>query len=516
MYFTVADAAPRAPLSLQGQYQAALLRDRWDDWGKYRTQFRLVVFDPLGQSIEIGDVKIAHAGLRPARVLGPGERAPALTSPFTQLEDGYFSLGQGEGYYEALLTLPEEVRETILTVLRDLAFDLELFAAYRDQDVMGESLLRFVSSANVTSKLHRLAHGDATPTPYSFDYRFHGPNGLFTGPLLEFRVAPGQQPPTNVHVLIGRNGAGKTRFLQSLANSITRPDEPSAVGQLQIQSATEDGGWAFASLVYVSFSAFDEYRLPPPSRSTMKAVQVSLAGETAFTDKSGKATKAGARLFSKSFETCRVGMRRRRWLDAIGVLENDPLFEETRVRDLANLPDLGWREEAEKFFGLLSSGHAVVLLTITRLVELVDERTLVLIDEPEGHLHPPLLSALIRSLSDLLTRRNGVAIIATHSPVVLQEVPRSCVWLLRRSGLTAVAERPRSETFGENVGSLTREVFGLEVTTAGFHTLVAQAVAEYGGDYQAVLWHFGEQLGLEARAIARGLSAVRAASDLPL
>lgn len=47
-----------------------------------------------------------------------------------------------------------------------------------------------------------------------------------------------------------------------------------------------------------------------------------------------------------------------------------------------------------------------------------------LIDEPEGHLHPPLLSAFVRALSELLVNRNGVAIIATHSPVVLQEVPR--------------------------------------------------------------------------------------------
>lgn len=510
MLFTVADMAPRAPQSLQGDFQAVLVRDRWDDWGKYRTQFRLVVFDPLGQRFDIGDVKIAHVGLRPARVIGPGERAPELKSPFTHLDDSYFSLGQGESYYEALYTLPEAVCEAILIALRDVAFNLDLFTAHRDEYVMGESLLRYVSSDSVTGKLHRLAHGDATPTSYSFDFLFHGPHESIAGPLLEFRVQPGQQPPTNVHVLIGRNGAGKTRFLQGLANCIVRPDEPSGVGQVQIQRDSVDDSWAFASLVYISFSAFDDYLLPSPAQSMMKAVQVSLAGEAAFTDKGGRATKAGAKIFSKSFERCRVGLKRRRWLDAIEALENDPLFEETQVRELADLPDGQWRDQAETFFTRLSSGHAVVLLTVTRLVELVDERTLVLIDEPEGHLHPPLLSALIRSLSDLLTRRNGVAIIATHSPVVLQEIPKSCVWLLRRSGLTVVAERPRFETFGENVGSLTREVFGLEVTTAGFHKLVDEAVSTYRGNYDAVLTHFDQQLGVEARAIARGLSAVRA------
>jgi hypothetical protein len=38
---------------------------------------------------------------------------------------------------------------------------------------------------------------------------------------------------------------------------------------------------------------------------------------------------------------------------------------------------------------------------------------------------PPLLAAMMRALSDLLVDRNGVAVVATHSPVVLQEVPAS-------------------------------------------------------------------------------------------
>src|SRR5207247_1873289 len=133
---------------------------------------------------------------------------------------------------------------------------------------------------------------------------------------------------------------------------------------------------------------------------------------------------------------------------------------------------------AQGLFRRLSSGHKIVLLTITKLVETVEERSLVLLDEPEAHLHPPLLSAFIRTLSDLLIDRNGVASVATHSPVVLQEVPRSCVWKVRRTGEVVVAERPEIETFGENVGVLTRDVFGLEVTQSGFHKLISDAVGE--------------------------------------
>src|SRR4029077_1742647 len=113
-------------------------------------------------------------------------------------------------------------------------------------------------------------------------------------------------------------------------------------------------------------------------------------------------------------------------------------------------------DDATSLFLNLSTGHKIVLLTLTRLVETVEERTLILFDEPESHLHPPLLSAFIRALSDLLIDRNGVAVIATHSPVVLQEVPACCAWKLQRYGGLLEAERPEAETFGENVGVLTR------------------------------------------------------------
>ena len=86
---------------------------------------------------------------------------------------------------------------------------------------------------------------------------------------------------------------------------------------------------------------------------------------------------------------------------------------------------------------------------LSGLINISALRTLVLLDEPEAHLHPPLLSAFTRALSDLLIYRNGVAIIATHSPVVLQEVPKSCVWKLRRSGFEVSVEFDQRATDGD-------------------------------------------------------------------
>ncbi|MFP6734883.1 MAG: AAA family ATPase [Rhodospirillales bacterium] len=142
------------------------------------------------------------------------------------------------------------------------------------------------------------------------------------------------------------------------------------------------------------------------------------------------------------------------------------------------------------------------------LVENVDEKTLVLIDEPEAHLHPPLLAAFVRALSDLLINRNGVAIIATHSPVVLQEVPSSCVRKIVRHGIAAQASRPEIETFAENVGVLTREIFGLEVTQSGFHKMLADAVGDEP-QIRRVLRKFDNEVGAEGRALINSMIASR-------
>ncbi|MBK4588109.1 ATP-binding protein, partial [Enterobacter hormaechei] len=170
-------------------------------------------------------------------------------------------------------------------------------------------------------------------------------------------------------------------------------------------------------------------------------------------------------------------IKKGRWMKAISTLESDNNFLAMNLSELFEISDD--KELRSKFMRLLrkmSSGHAIVLLTITKLVEKAEEKTLVLIDEPESHLHPPLLSAFTRALSDLLIDRNGVSIIATHSPVLLQEIPKMCTWVINRYGKQISVARPTIETFGENVGLLTREVLRLEVENSGYHSLLKKHV----------------------------------------
>lgn len=217
--------------------------------------------------------------------------------------------------------------------------------------------------------------------------------------------------------------------------------------------------------------------------------------------------------FLKSIKVINGGMKRLQWNKAINTLETDEIFSDIQIRSLT-APKNGVLDEAnlKKYFEKLSSGHKIILLIITKLVETVEEKTLVLIDEPENHLPPPLLSAFTRALSDLLVHRNGVAIIATHSPVILQEVPRDCAWVLNRSGEYMSFFRPEIETFGENTGVLTRTVFKLEVTKSGYHRLIEESVNK-NDTIEEVYEEFSNKLGFDARLLARQLMHLKNDGD---
>lgn len=493
--------------------QAYLIRDDWDDWFQFETQFSLVVFDATEQRYDLGRVKIGQRGLKGAQRDGDlRERIPNVPATFDALSSDFFSLGQEENYYETMWSLDESLRVALLHGMRDVAFDLSLFDVFHDEAVMQASLLREISDNTVRFRFARIVRGDARLTAFNFHYQISSlPGGV--APVLAFEVVPGSRPPTNVHVLIGRNGVGKTTCLQHMSRALVqRNADPAEVGTFMSTDGVSVESGQIVGLVSVSFSAFDPFGPVRNRDDRLRYTYVGLKTEDSRREHDdAKSVDELAQDFVESVKSCRNSARSERWLAALRTLESDDIFQSADLSSLAAADESTVAERARHIYERLSSGHKIVLLTITRLVETVDERTLVLVDEPEAHLHPPLLAAFVRSLSDLLLSRNGVAIVATHSPVVLQEAPRSCVWILHRTGAFVAAERPTVETFGENVGVLTREVFGLEVTRSGHHQLLVEAVAQLG-DFDRIVASFGGQLGAEARAIISGLLAAQRSS----
>jgi predicted ATPase len=487
--------------------QVFLEYNGWNDYG-WNTLWNVHLVDEDGERHRASSVRIGKFGLTDS------QRVDLPSDEFDALGDEYFCLGSDDSFYSTVAALGDDYRVAVLKGLNDCAYDLEILERARGEPVMQEALLRSITIDTVRGQYHRIATGGVVLSPYEFSVSnpYVDSAGEIRSSIdLDFIVQPESQPRTNVHVVIGRNGIGKSVLLNNIANALVRPGDPRN-GSIQFREQSDSRlTQQFSRVVSVAFSAFDEFEPLLPGEAsgnlTFDYIGLKISDDE---DEVGAPVRLKDNLaleqeFAESVQECLLGARRARWHHALEVLESDPMFSEAEI---ATLTDIGDRRQIERTarskFRQLSSGHKVILLTITRLVETVEEATLVLLDEPEGHLHPPLLAAFIRALSDLLENRNGVAVIATHSPVVLQEVPASCVWKLRRSGWEVYAERPEIETFGENVGILTQEVFGLEVTASGFHRTLSEAAAT-GRSYQRLLEDFDHQLGGEARAILRAL-----------
>ncbi|MEU1489491.1 AAA family ATPase [Streptomyces sp. NPDC005776] len=485
--------------------------NNWDDF-HYRTTFDAYYRQNDLTLVYLGRVRIARADQAP----GPSPLPEGfLGIGLSELGEDWFSLGQDPVYYDTIRRLGNRTRSEILTALQDIAFLPDIFERVHNLTVTETSLLRGIEKRTVRTQFKRIAHGGAMLKNYEFN--INPPSDVFpNSEPLDFSVDPNSNPQSNIHALIGRNGSGKTTLLWQIARSfIAQTGAVRGTAVIEPLNHPIAGERGFTNLVVVTFSAFDRSAMAPQSGNGQYHY-IGLADET------GLGAKSAATLeeeFSASLvEVSATTDRLRALSESLKALASDPNFSESPILDLVHeltvetFTEDMVRNQGGAIFSALSSGHAIAVLTLTRLVELTAEESLVLFDEPEAHLHPPLLSAFMRAVSGLMTERNAVAIMATHSPVVLQEVPRSCVWKLNRLEGFLHTERPAIETFGENVGVLTHEVFGLEARKAGFHAEIEKAVTDLD-TYEAVLNHFNGQLGGEAKGLVRILLAQRNARE---
>ncbi|RED25543.1 putative AbiEii toxin of type IV toxin-antitoxin system [Rhodopseudomonas thermotolerans] len=487
-----------------------LVNDNWDDFS-FKTSFDSILLDAAGDRRDLGGVKILKRGMT-------GGRVP-LDDRFSQLDDDWCSLGTSREYYIALSKLDEALRTEYLIAIRDCVANKDIWHSFRDEEGMKTSLLRSVSIRDVETNFPRILNGDTALTPYNFEFEFEaGANDAKE--TCRFSVEPGSKPPTNVHVIIGRNGVGKTRLLAGMADALSnnRAASIGLRGEFTFLDSDDEEN-EFLNLVVVSYSAFDRFNpLFRSKRESKESIPYYYVGikKRKETPELGDSAEDRIELktasdFDDEFGAClrnitgggstRAQQKMAQWRRALSVLQSDPgLNEFIEGAFGASFDGAGQLED----FTSLSSGHKIVLLTIAKLVDVVSDRSFVLIDEPETHLHPPLLGSFIRAISELLISQNAVAVVATHSPVVLQEVPKSCVSVISRSGSRIRVRRPSQETFAENVSVLTRKIFGLEVHESGFYRLLNDA--SQGREFEVVISEFKDQVGAEGRALARAFT----------
>jgi predicted ATPase len=503
MQFTVVDKFYDLPLSKVGPEECFLLRDSWDDFG-YKTSFSLYLPDEKGILENLGLVKISKKG--------HPQGYTTIDSKFTSLGGAFFSLGQSANYYQAISS--RAFSSEILDALNDIVYsDVSREAAFNEQ-ITEFSLLRTITVSSVIGQFKRIIEGGEKNA--AFHFAFHSPRNTFSSGFdLEFEVDPNSIPPSNIHAIIGRNGVGKTFLLNGMTEALLAKNLSSDMyGYFYTHSHNEEQKLPFESInffakvISVSFSIFDDFS-PKTDNESNRSMKYSYVGLRA---ESGDLIKSNAQLaeeFSEALFEIYGGNRRLTFEKALLYLSSDPLFSDYSIGEKLSSIDIldvfSFKEKSAALFKKLSSGHSIILLVMVKIITGLQEKTVIIIDEPESHLHPPLLSAFVRTLSKLLMEENAIAILATHSPVVLQELPSDCVWRIDRVGKMVNVDRPSVETFGENISVITRDVFGLEVMNSGFHSVLSEW-ANSGAEYSEIIDLFNGKIGNEAKALLRTMT----------
>ena len=503
----------------------ALDRDNWDDYG-YKTTFTAVLHLAAGKKAKLGAVKI----MRNDQEFG-STRMPK--KPFQQLSQSYASLGSDLSYYEKLYTLGMEVYKPYLRGLRDVAFDDHTKARFEDLEGYRVSLLRFSGSeatiADAAKLLspdtqpHKLLSPDTQPQKKSrgfkviFKTTLASDSNTFT---ITFDFRRRNNLPTRVNAVIGYNGTGKTKLLSNMAivasgyGYKTKDDIIQRSAGRFVRTPPR-----FRTVIVVSYSAFDTFEIPGRTKEENQRIKVE-GGVFGYVycglrkraeEKSEKAPVYQLRTpreieeeFLGALDRVRCSKRLEALLEILRPLLQDPSFLKIGLTQMfAKRTD----DEVLDTFRTLSSGHKVVLKIIVEITANVGgtEPSLVLMDEPETHLHPPLLAAFLKAFRTCLDKFNGYAVIATHSPVVLQETPSRFVHVLRRAYDENQVAETSVETFAESIGVITQDVFHLEDGSTDWHSTLRRLARENSLDEIEEM--FGRRLGFVARSYLLSLGA---------
>lgn len=434
-----------------------LLKSNWDDFG-YRTTFSVLIFKD-DKYVDIGSVKISFVDSSKFVFNNNGYSYiyGSLPKCFDNLPNGYISLGQDLSYYQKF---DKYIGSEKLRLLNDIVINNQYneLLISKNNEAFNQSLNRFFSRDTYNQVLNFLNSKEVF-----YNYKFEIKN--YKNSQMVFEVNPKSILPTNVHAIIGSNGVGKTRLLESIVNSYNRD----MYGDLDFDNIYLNfENSKFERLLFITTSIFSKLTsLNEELENKYKFKYVSFNSdrnkfiECVVYSIIGCKSKGRDQILILSLKKISINQSIQRVTGRLNNILENWYFQEFEINE----------EEIEEAVSSLSSGNMMILYIIANLVQLVEQKTLILIDEPETHMHPTLLSALIAVINEIAKLYNAMVIIATHSPVVLQEIPKNCIWKIFDTKI----ERPIINTFGENVGIITRDVYGLESKKSGFVNFIKNA-----------------------------------------
>lgn len=412
---------------------------------------------------------------------------------FYQLTDDFCSLSSREEYYFTLLkTFELHGLVSILFALQDAAYFPDIHDRFAKNLNFTSSLLRADEAERLLRELRPKLQGVDLDNLYSFAYRFK-PAFSEIEIKIPFDFNNTGELPNRIFAVIGKNGTGKTQLMNKLPNSFAKNNPEDFYDKIP----------SFSKIIAVSYSVFDNEPIPRKN-ATFNYVYCGLKD-----DEGDMRSSRGLVLsFHKNWKKIDELGRTKKWRSILKNFIDKDVIEGFIVPQEDN--PRGYRVSLEGFNTVkskLSSGQSILLYIITQVVANIRLDSLILYDEPETHLHPNAIVELMNTIYELVDEFESYCLIATHSPIVIRELFSKNVYIIDRVNNVPAVRRIGIESFGENLGVLTDEVFGDRETQKQYKTIIRQLINS-GKSFKEIieLLEFDEvPLSLNARIFIKTL-----------
>ena len=453
-----------------GRYPSfVLVADGWGD-GYAHVQFNLFYFHTERDYDSYGLVKIIK---RESEMECSEEhhyyvKDDGLPNDFLRLPVEFCSLGQDERYYRNIKSRFGDSYESVFMALNDAAVFPQIDDAFRNTKYYS-CLIRENEAERLIREAQLILQGRNVADRYRFKYRFHP---IYAENDVEFEFNFRDKTrllPRRIYAVIGKNGVGKTLFVSQLPLDLSNKDSDAFSPAKPILS----------KVLSIANSTFDNFK---KAENTAKlnyfhfGLTKSVGGgqipktKDDFTAELLAATKK-IRLYGRIDHLKKV-LNKIVFTEAI-----DELFVTVSKNDREVL-DID-TSKINKLLRTMSSGESTMLYLFMCLEADIRYDSLILLDEPETHLHPDAIAELLNALDDMLEEYQSCCVMVTHSPLLIRELTSDCVYVMERDDKTVILRKPGVETIGSGLNTITDDIFGSRSVQRNYKKRISELARDY-------------------------------------